>query len=61
MLMTDCGASTSIQQPVQLLDGELVGQLLGFLEVVDADESVFDLCVSDAFLIELPGKVSCVR
>ena len=29
---------------------------MGFLEVVDADESVFDLFVSDAFLIELPGK-----
>ena len=47
---------TSIQQPVQLLDGECVGQLLGFLEVVDADESVFDLFVTNAFLIELPGK-----
>jgi hypothetical protein len=42
-----------VQQPVQSLDRKLVGELLCFLDLVDFNESVFNLFVRNALLIKL--------
>ena len=45
-----------VQQPVQSLDREFIGELLRFLEVVDVNESVFNLFVRNALFIELASE-----